>query len=108
MSKVLAICNECGKCKACGEECIGCKSNKDVTGGIVSYTNALKTAIACWQEAKCEEHSVPCKPTLKEFADKFVDLQKRISVLESAIRCHKELKTNVDELDKSLWDILNG
>lgn len=107
MSKVLAICTECGKCKVCGEECVGCKSACNLSGRIVDYTQALKEAVVCWQNAGCDEHVVPCKVTLREFAEKFVTFQKRIDVLESAIRSHKELKKDPDKMDENLWQILN-
>jgi hypothetical protein len=107
MSKVLAICIECGRCKACGEECTGCKSSQNSNGQIIDYSQALKEAVVCWQNANCDEHLVPCKATLKEFAEKFVTFQKRIDVLESAIRSHKELKKTSDDLDVNLWQILN-
>lgn len=102
MSRVVAICTECGKCKTCGEECVSCKSGFDK---ITGYAGALKEAVSCWQNAECQEHIVPCKPTLKEFAEKFLELQKRISVLESGIRSHKELKLTPDDHDKNLWEL---
>lgn len=103
MSRVVAICTECGKCKTCGEECQNCRSG---TNKITDYAGALKAAVACWQSAECKEHVVPCKLTLKEFAEKLMGLQQRISLLETAIRSHKELKKLPDEHDKSLWEFV--
>ena len=106
MNKVLATCVECGKCKTCGEECLSCNSTQNFSSQIVDYTQALKEAVVCWQNANCDEHMVPCKATLKEFAEKFVTFQQRIDVLESAIRSHKELKKDSDEVDTNLWQML--
>jgi hypothetical protein len=103
MSRVVAICTDCGKCKTCGEECPNCKSGLDK---FTDYAGALKEAVACWQNAECKEHAIPCKLTLKEFAEKLMEIQQRISVLESAIRSHKELKEVPDEHDKSLWEFI--
>lgn len=104
--KVLAICTNCGKCKTCGENCQNCNDHANYVSKTVKYAGALKDAIKCWKNADCEEHNVPCKPTVREFAEKIMQMQERIDKLESGIRSHKEIKQTPDACDAGLWDLL--
>ena len=104
--KSVSICINCGKCKVCGEDCKNCTSKSDLSNATAKYAVALKEAVQCWQDAKCEDHAELCKPTLREFAEKFLEMRSRIEKLESGILTHKEIKQNPDDFDKSLWNLV--
>ena len=73
---------------------------------IAKYALALKSALACWHDAGCKEHEVPCKATLREFAQEFFSFQNKIEELEKAIRVHKEKNVNPDANDIELYKLI--
>jgi hypothetical protein len=103
-SKVISICFYCGYAKFAGEDCAGCATEKKFR--IEKYAGALKTAVKCWQDADCNEHQAPCHAALKEFADKILELQNRIEILENGIIKHRDKKQNKDDADKDLWKLI--
>jgi hypothetical protein len=74
---------------------------------IAKYAMALKDALKCWTDANCEEHRVPCKGALKEFAEKFFLYDKKLDALLKALEEHKAKKTSPDEYDLQLWEKTN-
>jgi len=73
---------------------------------IAKYAVALKAALSCWNDAGCKEHEVPCKATLREFAQEFFAFQKRIEEMEKAIRTHKINNVSPDENDMELYKLI--
>ena len=73
---------------------------------VAKYAVALKAALNCWNDAGCKEHEVPCKATLREFAQEFFSFQTRIEELEKAIRVHKEKNVNPDANDIELYKLI--
>jgi hypothetical protein len=73
---------------------------------IAKYAVALKTAINCWNEAGCKEHEIPCKATLKEFAQEFFSFHKKIEELQKAIRTHKNNNLSPDDNDNKLYKLI--
>lgn len=104
--QVVSICTNCGKLKQCGKDCSHCVNTQVSSVNIAKYAGAMKDAVQCWANAACEEHNIPCQPTLKEFAEKIFVLQRRIEVLESGINAHKAIKQNSDEHDEQLWKLI--
>lgn len=75
---------------------------------MAKYALALKQALLCWENGNCEEHRIPCKSALKEFAEKFFSYEKKIDILLKAVNEHKSKKTNPDEQDLVLWETLEN
>lgn len=73
---------------------------------LAKYALALKSALACWNDAGCKEHQVPCKATLREFAQEFFSYQRKIEDLEKAIRTHKNNNVSPDENDNELYKLV--
>lgn len=73
---------------------------------VAKYAVALKSALNCWNDAGCKEHEVPCKATLREFAQEFFAFQTRIEELEKAIRAHKTKNVNPDDNDNELYKLI--
>jgi hypothetical protein len=73
---------------------------------IAKYAVALKSAMDCWKDAGCKEHEVPCKATLREFAQEFFSFQSKIEALEKAIRAHKLKNVNPDDNDLELYKLI--
>lgn len=104
-NKILAICTECGKTKFCGETCKNC-SDPSFSIETAKYAVAMKEAVELWSKADCEEHAIPCKATIKQFAETIANLKKRIATLESGIAAHKSIKIDIDDHDKNLWELI--
>lgn len=100
----MAICSFCKSNILCGETCKKCSADKNIH--IANYAVAVKEAIGCWQDANCQEHEIPCQPTVREFAEKLMKLNHKIRNLEMAILNHKFAKKNADEVDNKLWSIM--
>jgi hypothetical protein len=103
VNKILAICADCNKTYYTGENC-KCSKNDDIA--IAKYAQAMQSAIKCWSDANCDEHQTPCKPTVKEFAITIFELNKKIELLENAIKSHKQLNNNPDENDNRLYGLI--
>jgi hypothetical protein len=106
MTDVIAICNICGKNKICGQTCSNCYDDSNISVYMAKYAVAMKEALQCWREGECEEHEIPCQPTIKQFATKLYHMNARIKALEVAIESHQKNKQNPDAVDSDLWKIL--
>lgn len=73
---------------------------------VAKYAVALKAALNCWKDAGCKDHEIPCKATLREFAQEFFSFQNEIDELKKAIRAHKEKNVNPDANDLELYKLI--